>query len=539
MTFVMYLSAVQAAFNQWFTLVGQLDLGTLAFGFMAALLTKTAAIEVRMFLQTDMPRLKFMVLKITVLCCYVLALFFCACYAILAMPASITTSFSLSALFLTFIAMVVFVGVIVALCTKVENFKKFRVAYAIGTSALLFAAPVCFILASQVGNVKSINWIAIWTFMPVLLVIMSSMANFTYKSNRQMDMPVLERLTHSVSVAGVMLFIVIVIMSTVEFEGVVADQPWYYLSLSHHNFEMLLTVVAFAVMTIFLIRVYSAVYEQVLGLKTKTKDLTEENIIKEQLVENQRDLLFKTSVRVKELELSLQQEQHSAGISADSLIAAVLNLEDGVFEWDLERQALNIGPAWSELLGISGQLDAKARIDILLKGVLPEDWEHARGKITALLNGSSTQDQAQVRYINPLGIMLKLDVRLVAVRNPYGLPNRLVGILTDRTKDMDLEKAIRLELNAESIHSKLKSDFVTYLSHEIRTPMTIISSANALLDCDIRMNRLHPEQAQDYTEQVSNALVSMRSLVDETLAFMSNVNTSPTTHQTGDTKCES
>lgn len=535
----MYISAVSAAFNQWFTLVGQLDLGTLAFGFMAALLTKTAAIELRMYLQTDLPPLKFALIKTTVLCCYVLALFFCACYASLALPASITTSFSLTALFLTFIAMVVFVGGIVALVTKVEHPKRFKVAYSIGTSSLLFAAPTCFILTSQIGNVKSINWIAIGVAIPVLWLIMSFMSNFTYKSNRRMDLPVLERLTHSVSVAGVMLFIVIVIMSTVEFKGIVPDRPWYYLSMSHHSFEMLVTVVAFAVMTIFLIRVYSAVYEQVLGLKSKTKDLTEENIIKEQLVENQRDLLFKTSVRVKELELSLQQEQHSAGISADSLIAAVLNLEDGVFEWDLERHALNLGPSWSELLGISGQLDAKARMETLLRGILPEDWEEARGKIAALLNGTSPQDQAQVRYINPQGLMLKLDVRVVAVRNPYGLPNRLVGILTDRTKDMDAEQAIRSELNAESTHSKLKTDFVTYLSHEIRTPMTIISSANALLDCDIRMNRLHPERAQDYTEQVSNALVSMRYLVDETLSFMSKTGTTPSTLQTGDTKCES
>ena len=183
----MYLSAVSAAFDQWFNLVGQLDLGTLAFGFMAALLTKTAAIELRMFLQTDMSHFKFVLLKVTVLFCYVLALFFCACYASLALPSSITPSFSLTALFLTFIAMVIYVGVVVALCTKVENLNKFRVAYAFGTSSLLFAAPVLFVLASQTGNVRSINWVAIWTAMPVLLLIMSCMANFTYQSNRRMD----------------------------------------------------------------------------------------------------------------------------------------------------------------------------------------------------------------------------------------------------------------------------------------------------------------------------------------------------------------
>lgn len=517
----MQLTNINEAVNGWLDLIGLLEMASVGYGFLAALLAMTVAVELRTSLSDDFPRTKYVLWRLTILLCYQGSIFFCASFASLALPKYMTDTYSVTAIVLSYLVLMPTIGLIVALVNSIKPLWQYRLAYALGTTVTFFITPMAFMLLPQVGNIYEINWMPVLIAFPIAYGMMFGLSAFAYRASRRIQMPVLSRMVHILMVTSVMQFTVFVTISMAEFTERPKDLEWYWLPIDHATYEWVMTIVCFTLITLLLMRVYAAVCERVLGLESEAEKLAKENLQKEKMVANQRDLLSKSNARVRELELSLQQEQHSEGISADSLIAAVLNLEGGIFEWDLEKQTLKLGAAWSDLLGIPDTLGPEARLATLLKGVVQEDWASARLQVSNLLTGGSVQEQAQLRYVNPTGAVLKVDVQIVAVRNPYGLPNRLVGILTDRTKDMDVEYAIRKELSEESTLSRLKSDFVSYLSHEIRTPMTIISSANALMDSDLRMNRLNMDRVQDYTEQVSNALMSLRSLVDETLDFMS------------------
>lgn len=516
----MQLTNVNEALNSWLDIIGLLEIASVGYGFLAALLAMTVAVELRTSLSEDFPRAKYVFWRFTILLCYQGSIFFCASFVSLALPKYMTDSFSVTAIVLSFVILLPTIGVVVALVNSIKPLWQYRFAYALGTTVTFFISPMAFMLLPQLGNIYDINWLPMLMAFPIAYAIMFGLSAFAYRAARCIQMPVLSRMVHILMVTFVMQFAVFVTISMAEFTERPRGLEWYWLPIDHATYEWVITVACFTLITLLLMRVYAAVCERVLGLESEAEKLAKENLQKEKMVANQRDLLSKSHARVRELELSLQQEQHSGGISADSLIAAVLNLEGGIFEWDLEKQTLKLGPDWSNTLGIPEHMEPESRLATLLKGVVPDDWASARLKISSLLTGGSIQEQAQLRYISPKGALLKVEVQIVAVRNPYGLPNRLVGILTDRTKDMDVEYAIRKELSEESTLSRLKSDFVSYLSHEIRTPMTIISSANALIDSDLRMNRLNMDRVQDYTEQVSNALMSLRSLVDETLDFM-------------------
>lgn len=523
----MRLSNLGDAVYSWLNLIGLLEMASVGYGFLAALLAMTVAVELRTSLSDDFPRAKYAVWRFTILLCYQGAVFFCASFASLALPKYMTDTYSVTAIVLSFLIVLPTIAIITKTVNRFTTLWQYRFAYALGTTLTFLISPSLFMLLPQLGNIYEINWAPLIFAVPVAYVLMLGLSAFAYRATRRKQMPVQSRMVHILLVTSVMQFMVLVIISAAEFTERPKELAWYWLPIEHATYEWVLTVLCFTLITLLLMRVYAAVCERMLGLESEAQMLARENLQKEKVVASQRDLLSKSNARVRELELSIQQERPSEGISADSLIAAVLNLEGGIFEWDLEKQTLKLGPTWCELLGIPEQMEPQTRLATLLKGVVPEDWTSARLKVSKLLTGEIVQEQAQLRYINPMGTLLKVDVQVVAVRNPYGLPNRLVGILTDRTKDMDVEYAIRRELSEESTLSKLKSDFVSYLSHEIRTPMTIISSANALIDSDLRMNRINPDRIQDYTEQVSNALMSLRSLVDETLDFMSSGNVTP------------
>lgn len=521
MTTNMQLISLNEAVSNWLGVLAQLEAATVALGFLASLFSMIVAIEMRIAISDDFPRFRHVTWRMGYVAFYVLTAFFSSSFTALSLPNTLTQCFSIVIVLIGFLIMLPFVGVLVTLVTRLKSEWTYRFWYSICTAATFSLAGFSFAVFPQYEHIAVIHWQVLFYTIPVMFSVMLSLSGFAQNARHGVQVPVAQRMFHVIAVTLVMQFESTVVLSTVEYRKGTPDTQSDLFHIPHEIYEVFLISLCFVLMTLFVVRIYNKVLGRMQGLEGEAEKLAQENVLKEKLVANQRDLLFKSNARVKELEFSLQQEQNSEGISADSLIAAVLNLEDGIFEWDLDKQSLKMGPVWCELLGIAPEMDSATRQAKLLQGVVPEDWAGARLKISNLLTGNSMQEQAQLRYVRPNGCLLKMDVRIVAVRNPYGLPNRLVGTLTDRTKDMDVEHAIRKELVEESTLSRLKSDFVSYLSHEIRTPMTIISSANALLDSDLRLNRLNHERAQDYSEQVSNALTSLRSLVDETLDFMS------------------
>lgn len=520
----MTLIPLNVAVNNWLALLGKLEAAPVALGFLASLFSMIVAFEMRIGVNPSAPKFKQLTSQMGYSLFYVLGAFFSASFTSLALHGQPINAYSLQVVLPLFFLMLALVGLMVTVVTRIKTTWLYRICFSVCTTTTFLLADCFFGVFPQYENIELIQWPTLFYIAPLIALLMYSQSCIAQNARDSVQVPVTHRMFHVISVTLVNLFSATAVLSTVMHVPGGSTVIQHNMHLTHESYEKLLIALCFVLITLFTVSIYKKVLGRMQGLEGEAEKLARENSLKEELVANQRDLLFKTTARVKELEYSLQQEQFSEGICADSLITAVLNLEDGIFEWDLDKHTLKLGPIWCELLGISPEMDSNTLHTTLLARVVPEDWAGARLKISNLLTGSAIREQAQLRYASPAGCTLKLDVKVVAVRNPYGLPNRLVGTLTDRTRDMDVEYAIRMELIEESTLSRLKSDFVSYLSHEIRTPMTIISSANALLDSDVRTNRLNPDRVLDYSEQVSNALNSLRSLVDETLDFMTTSN---------------
>lgn len=520
----MELIPLNVVLNNWLELTAQLEAAPMALGFLASLFSMIVAIELRIAITNNVPKFKYLTSQMGYALFYLLGAFFGASFASLGLHGKYSTDYSMLVVLPMFLLTLPVVGLMVILVNSIKTPWLYRICFSICKTSTFLLAAYSFGVFPQYESIEMIQWPVLYYIAPLMCLLMYCQSYIAQEARNGVQVPVTHRMLHVITVTLVNLFSATAVLSTVKYMPSTPNTYQHNLHLKHESYEMLLIFLCFVLITLFALSIYKKVLGRMQGLEGEAEKLARENSRKEQLVANQRDLLFKTTARVKELEYYLQQEQFSEGICADSLITAVLNLEDGIFEWDLDKQTLKLGPTWCELLGISPDMDSNTRQTTLLSRVVPEDWAGARLKISGILTGSASREQAQLRYASPAGYTLKLDVKVVAVHNPYGLPNRLVGTLTDRTRDMDVEYAIRMELMEESTLSKLKSDFVSYLSHEIRTPMTIISSANALLDSDVRTNRLNPDRVLDYSEQVSNALNSLRSLVDETLDFMTTGN---------------
>lgn len=328
------------------------------------------------------------------------------------------------------------------------------------------------------------------------------------------------RITYILGVTCVNLWIAFCLILFVN----VGTEPFFrhpaWVILEGPAYEILINVFSLFIILALLIYAYTLLEKSVQVLKRDNLNLQTQKTNAIALAAESDKQLRREQDRIRQLERSIEAVQKDHQVSIEGLVAALSSLEDGMFEWDLELDQLELSLHWRRVLGFENGPDGPVPAQKWRAGILAEDQIQLNKAMQVCLTSPTAGHVTQVRYRNSFGNLLKLEIRIVAVKNAYGLPSKLVGILHDRTDEMDLELSIRAELSEEALLSSRKSQFVDYLSHEIRTPMTVIGSAKALIESCLRRDRVDNYAVMGYVDQIGLALKSLRALVDETLMFM-------------------
>lgn len=497
------------------------NLSGLAFGFFASLLAMTVGVEVRIKKPLVIANVPVLVRRATPLTLFTLAMFFAATLADLNLPASRESRFSLTGSLVLFpFCILAFLGADYVLQWLKPRPLLFRSFYVLSGVVLQLLIQAAFILLPNDRLILQVSWTGLITVVVILTLSLACMSQFVLDTALGKFKPIQKRMTHIFSVTGLNQLIaygLIGFVTVVESGGPV---PWYGMWTDRVGYELFISFFALLMISVLMCYVYILFDKSVQVLRADNQKL---RVLKQDAlaqVANASEKLELERTRIEQLERSIELVQHDHEMSVDSLVAAVATLEDGVFEWDIEQETMAFSSTWRRLFGLDDFVQSALPANIWRAGVLSEDIKGLDGALHACLTGEVNSAAVQIRYATSYGSTLKLEINLVAVKNAYGLPSKAVGIIYDRTEEMDLELSIREELNEESLLSSRKSQFVSYLSHEIRTPMTVIGSAKALLESTLQKEQINMETALHYIDQIGGALRSLRALVDETLMFM-------------------
>jgi PAS domain S-box-containing protein len=151
----------------------------------------------------------------------------------------------------------------------------------------------------------------------------------------------------------------------------------------------------------------------------------------------------------------------------------------GSWEWDMRSNRL----AWSpELEAIHGLASASftGTFDAFLQEVHPDDREHVRAEMTAILERE--EQHLEYRIVRPDGAIRWVESRAKLVRDPPGTPQRVAGVCMDITTRKQVEEALKEA-------SRAKDEFLAMLSHELRNPLAALSAAAHVLKL------AHPHEA--------------------------------------------
>lgn len=328
------------------------------------------------------------------------------------------------------------------------------------------------------------------------------------------------RINVSLKVVGLNILAMFGMKSSIYYVSSFGDLSEFYLPLSYKHFTFVVTALGVTFTLYFVNRLYIVMSRKLDDLDKMTSSLTTQISNQRQEIKLSKSIVEAKSRRIEMLEETLAKEGDSH-IAMDSLVSAVLTIEKGLFEWNLESEILLMSEEWRCLFGLEClNEDGRVEVEGWRRNFLPHDLEVFDEHVQSLLAGEKDSVSLQARYQQAEGGLLKVEFKLAPVRNAYGLTRKLVGMLEDRTAEMLIEMDFRDNLTEEYKLSRLKSEFVNYLSHEIRTPMTVIASASALMDAQLRQPRPDLGRTRGYLDQVEYALAKLRALVDQTLIFM-------------------
>ncbi|MEA5420459.1 response regulator [Spirulina sp. CCNP1310] len=232
-----------------------------------------------------------------------------------------------------------------------------------------------------------------------------------------------------------------------------------------------------------------------LRVQERTSELLQLNQdLKAQIIERQ-----KIETRLRE-----QEERYALAISGTN---------DGIWDWNLETDAVYYSPAWMRILGY-GREPLPPNIDAWSDNVHPEDLPRVMARIQAHLNQESPVYAATFRMRHSSGDYRWIEAKGKCLRDSEGKPCRLVGTITDITAKKEAEEALYLAKHEAELANQAKSEFLATMSHEIRTPMNaVIGMTGLLLDTHLDAKQ------QDFVEVIRSSGEALLTLINDILDF--------------------
>lgn len=228
------------------------------------------------------------------------------------------------------------------------------------------------------------------------------------------------------------------------------------------------------------------------------------------------------------LMFSVFNTQYHARIKAERLTADLMESEArwkfaiegsgiGVFDWDLEADAVVYSRRWKEILGYADH-EIGQGFEEWRSRVHPDDLPFTAAAVQDHLEGRTDVFRYEYRMRAKDGSWKWfLSTGKIVHRDADGRPLRVVGTNADITPAKQQEENLALMLERERQVSEMKTRFVSVTSHEFRTPL-----AAAMASLELLLNhadRISAQKRVEMQERINRSLHRMNEILDEMLVM--------------------
>ncbi|MCB9729169.1 MAG: EAL domain-containing protein [Deltaproteobacteria bacterium] len=152
-------------------------------------------------------------------------------------------------------------------------------------------------------------------------------------------------------------------------------------------------------------------------------------------------LLFLADRATRDTLSRLREARRALRESDERYAMAVRGSNDGLWDWDLDNDAIYVSPRWLEMLGLSPRT-GDVTPSTWLGRICPDDLPAFREAFDAHLADETVQFESEHRLRHADGGWRWVLVRGLAVRDEAGVPRRIAGSLADISPRKMAEQAL-------------------------------------------------------------------------------------------------
>ena len=120
----------------------------------------------------------------------------------------------------------------------------------------------------------------------------------------------------------------------------------------------------------------------------------------------------------------------TGGLTTSAFARAVAGASEGLWDWDLAADSLQVSQRWKEQLGL-GEESLGTDPPIWFDRLHPDDCEKFEASLQEVLEGEAERFQAEYRMLHADGVYLWMSCRAQVFRGPDGKATALAGSMTD------------------------------------------------------------------------------------------------------------
>jgi len=159
--------------------------------------------------------------------------------------------------------------------------------------------------------------------------------------------------------------------------------------------------------------------------------------------------------------MDIRQEANTAGLSTEKELAIyrqMLELNKEIaFEWDLKTDNITCSPRWEERFGYPFGTNGVGRFAMATAYFHPDDLEGLQNAIDQLRQGIPTEDFV-LRVLDSGGNYLWNRIRAVVRSDADGVPETIVGLMSDIDNEQQTSRALRIKAEQDSLTGLLNKD---------------------------------------------------------------------------------
>ncbi|HLO48058.1 MAG TPA: response regulator [Kamptonema sp.] len=159
-------------------------------------------------------------------------------------------------------------------------------------------------------------------------------------------------------------------------------------------------------------------------------------------IESSSSQLHKAEIEVHRLKADRQQIEEAFKDSSERANLAIRANSDGIWDWNIQTGEVFYSVRWKEMLGCDRH-EISNTIEEWLKRVHPDDINFVRATLEDHLGKKTPQFATEYRMLCKDGSIVWVLARGQALRNPAGVPQRMVGTHTDITQSKQLEAKLK------------------------------------------------------------------------------------------------